>query len=385
MSAPQEGFLLIADITGYTGYLSSSELEHAQEVLQTLLELLIEHTKPPLVISRLAGDAVISYALSASAVQGQTFIEMLENTYISFRKAIERMVLNNTCQCRACANIPALDLKFFSHYGTFAVQRLSTQDELVGSDVNLIHRLLKNHVTERTGLKAYTLYTQSALDRLGIEGIGGSMTSLTEEYEHLGEVRVWVQDMAAVWERRRKAVQVTIPPGEVALHGEIEIALPPYRVWDYLVQPEYRKIIFGSDKQNILDRRDGRVTEGSIYQCFHGKRVVAQTILEWLPFELMVTEDRLSANATALVELRLASDGDGTRLGVNVGTRGASAPARLVMKGMMAAVKKSKRAALAAFKQRVEREAEAAGEGPGGPVFSTEAVRAAARSGLTEG
>ena len=47
MAKPQAGFLLIADITGYTSYLSHSELEHAQEILQALLELLIDHTKPP--------------------------------------------------------------------------------------------------------------------------------------------------------------------------------------------------------------------------------------------------------------------------------------------------------------------------------------------------
>ena len=42
------------------------ELDHAQETLSELLELLIEHTRPPLILSRLAGDAVISYALRGS-------------------------------------------------------------------------------------------------------------------------------------------------------------------------------------------------------------------------------------------------------------------------------------------------------------------------------
>jgi len=55
MSGTYEGCLLIADITGYTLYLSQSELEHAQETLAALLRLLVDHTRPPLVISRLAG------------------------------------------------------------------------------------------------------------------------------------------------------------------------------------------------------------------------------------------------------------------------------------------------------------------------------------------
>jgi hypothetical protein len=48
--ATRFGCFLIADITGYTQYLSASELEHAQQTLTALLNLLIAHTRPPLVI-----------------------------------------------------------------------------------------------------------------------------------------------------------------------------------------------------------------------------------------------------------------------------------------------------------------------------------------------
>jgi len=120
MSKIYEGHLLIADITGYTMYLTQSELDHAQEILTTLLEIIVQSIHPPLMISRLAGDAVVSYGLHEHTVQGQTFLEMIENIYVAFQKAIEKMVLNNNCQCNACRNISTLDLKFFVHYGSFA-------------------------------------------------------------------------------------------------------------------------------------------------------------------------------------------------------------------------------------------------------------------------
>jgi len=103
------GYLVIADITGYTAYLSDSELEHAKDSLNSLLKLLIEYTKRPLLISRLEGDAVISYALDDNVSQGQTLVELVENTYVAFRKARELMIVNTTCECRACANIPGKD------------------------------------------------------------------------------------------------------------------------------------------------------------------------------------------------------------------------------------------------------------------------------------
>lgn len=248
MSAPQQGFLLIADITGYTMYLSQSELEHAQEVLQTLLELLVDHTRPPLVISRLAGDAVISYALQGSALQGQTFVEMIENTYVAFRRAIELMVLNNTCRCNACANVSSLDLKFFIHFGTFGIQRLGEHDELVGSDVNLIHRLLKNHVTEQTGILAYTLYTDAAVRQLGIEDISEAMTPHFEEYAHLGKVKTRIQDMHPVWKAKRDQTRIEIAPDDVIAHSKGEFSLPAHFMWEIVADPEYRSIFVQPDR-----------------------------------------------------------------------------------------------------------------------------------------
>lgn len=61
MTDVQSGYLLLADISGYTAFLSESELEHARDTLTDLLGLLIDHARPPLVISKLEGDAVFSY------------------------------------------------------------------------------------------------------------------------------------------------------------------------------------------------------------------------------------------------------------------------------------------------------------------------------------
>ncbi|MDX1436804.1 MAG: DUF2652 domain-containing protein [Anaerolineales bacterium] len=291
MPKTHEGFLLIADITGYTQYLTESELEHAQETLTALLELLVENTRPPLVISRLAGDAVISYGLRDDFYQGQSFIEKIEDTYVVFRKAIERLVLNNTCRCNACANIGNLDLKFFVHYGTFGIQRISDHDELVGSDINLIHRLLKNSVSEATGFRAYALYTDAALQQLGDDELLQTLTPHTEEYEHLGQVQVRVQDMHPVWERKRSTAEVAFPTDRLWARFEVQINIPRERVWDYLTQSQFRNILIGSDTIDIVNRSQGRIASGSVYHCYHGDKMVPHTILEWQPFERLLVRE----------------------------------------------------------------------------------------------
>lgn len=357
MSKPQQGYLLIADITGYTMYLSQSELEHAQEVLQVLLELLIDHTKPPLAISRTAGDAVISYGLQDSFLQGQTFVELIEDTYVAFRRRIELMVLNNACQCNACANIATLDLKFFVHYGTFAVQQLGGHDELVGSDVNLIHRLLKNSVTEQTGIRAYTLYSDAAIGRLGLEDFCEKLIAHRESYEHLGEVEVWVQDMQPVWLVKKETLRITIPPDQVIVRASTEIAMPPHQVWDFLTQPAYRSVLIGSDRQEILHRKDGRIDTGSQFQCYHGDQIIMQTVVQWRPFEQMTTEDLVpipGSQITTLVDYTLEEHNGGTRLAQTMGRIRGSLYGRTMAGIVMRTMRKQAQRDIEAFRALIE-------------------------------
>jgi len=42
----QHGYLVLADISGYTSYLIGTELTHARDILTELLELIVERFKP---------------------------------------------------------------------------------------------------------------------------------------------------------------------------------------------------------------------------------------------------------------------------------------------------------------------------------------------------
>ena len=385
--ATQNGYFLIADITGYTQYLSASELDHAQKILASLLNLLISSTRPPLVISRLAGDAVISYGLGEGFLQGQTFVETLEDTYVAFRRAIDLMVRNTTCPCNACRNIGSLDLKFFVHYGEFGVQKLDAHDELVGSDVNLIHRLLKNHVAERTGFTAYTLFTDAAIRRLGLAEITATLVPNEEVYEHLGPVATWVQDMHPVWEARRREAQVRIAPADELMRFSIELALPPPLVWDYMVQPEHFNVLLHGDRLEVEARKAGKIAPGSIYQCYHGDAVISNTILEWHPFELVVVQYNVPVpipGVTGLVEFQLEPTAMGTRFSQVMSRSRGPLAGRLLADSGLRKLRTQGQGDLAAFKAHVE--AEAAGRLAGVPraaAIPAAAIEAAARVSLT--
>jgi hypothetical protein len=310
----QQGFLIISDITGYSKYLHESELEHARDSLTNLLNLLIEHTQSPLVLSKLEGDAVFSYAPAGGFLQGQSLLDMIESTYASFRKALELMVLNTTCTCNACRNLPNLDLKFFVHYGSYMTQKLGNFNELVGNDVNLVHRLAKNHIKEETGFKAYAAFTQSVMDALGLEEFQNSLTPHRETFADVGEVQLYVYDMHTVWDRLKDRVRIEVRPEEALVTHTYEFPIPSSILWEYVTKPEYRIILMGASKLEIRDQAQGRTGVDSTYYCYHGDRETQQLILDWRPFEQFTTEDSNSWEVASRVTYKFEPTETGTRL-----------------------------------------------------------------------
>ena len=304
----------MADITGYTAYLNQSELEHAHGTLKTLLGLLIDHTKPPLVLSGLEGDAVLSYTIDSERFEGQAFIEMIEATYVAFKRAIDLMVMNTSCECNACANINTLDLKFFVHHGEFVVQELAGGEELVGADVNLIHRLMKNNVVEETAVRAYTLFTEASISQLGLEGFANSLTSYQDEFSGIGSVKCWVLDMAPVWAVHQGRSALNIDDTRAAVFVE-EYPLSPELVWGYLTNPEYRSVYSNAKRQVTHARRNGRVGLGTVYECFHlDNSVSTNTVLEWEPFTRIVTENTAARSSRFIAIFELEATDIGTRV-----------------------------------------------------------------------
>src|SRR3972149_987606 len=143
----QRGYLLLADISGYTSFVAGTELEHSQDILSELLEVIITKIKPQLTIHKIEGDAVFAFAPEQRIPRAETLFELIESTYVAFRDKRESAHRRTTCTCNACRAITTLDLKFFVHHGDYIVQLISGIKELVGTDVNLAHRLMKNHIT----------------------------------------------------------------------------------------------------------------------------------------------------------------------------------------------------------------------------------------------
>ena len=100
---------------------------------------------------------------AGQALDGETLLRTLEQTYLSFARRRRTVALSSSCTCEACRRTPQLDLKFCVHHGSFVEHEVAGSNELVGSDVVLAHRLLKNTVRDRIGYRPYLLVTTPAL------------------------------------------------------------------------------------------------------------------------------------------------------------------------------------------------------------------------------
>src|SRR3954447_10864708 len=98
----QHGYLVLADITGYTSYLAGVELDHAQGVLTDLLETIVASFKTLLTVSKLEGDAVFGYVPESQVSRGETLIEFVEAGYMAFCDRRDAVKRHTTCTCNAC-------------------------------------------------------------------------------------------------------------------------------------------------------------------------------------------------------------------------------------------------------------------------------------------
>jgi len=200
---PTDGPLILADIGGYTSFLRNVQSAHADDafadgrvpdaygLVSSLLDGIIARLVPPFTLSKLEGDAVFAYATDASAIpRGAALRACIDACYDEFRRRLEAAHDVWACRCDACMRIDALDLKFILHAGPFVIQQIGGAAELVGSEVVMAHRLLKNDAAEVLGHGAYALVTAAAVERFGVPVEGA--VSLVARYEHYDPIETFV-------------------------------------------------------------------------------------------------------------------------------------------------------------------------------------------------
>jgi len=310
----KKGYFILTDISGYTEFLTRSELDHAQDALQNLFDVQLAHIKHPFVISGFRGDAIFMYVPETNFCEPQTLLESLENLYFVFADALRQMIYNTTCTCRACQNMSRLDLKMVIHYGEYVIQKLGDREELLGADVIVPHRMLKNRVIEQTGIESYALFSDAAAEASKLSQLAYPLVSHSETYQHIGLVKMQVLDLRKVWEREQDKKRFIVAPEDAWLTFEWDAPRAPSTVWEYLTTPRLEQRWAGYDLVERTDSLGGRFQTDTTYHCAHGETHFFNKILDWKPFEYVSLEQNISVGIKLVQTRRFHESPSGTKL-----------------------------------------------------------------------
>lgn len=284
LKGAERGVLVLADISGYTGFLAGSELEHAQDVLRDLIQTVVGTQRPLLRLAKLEGDAAFSYAVT-DRPDGSALLDTLEASYFAFRRRLESIRRESSCDCNACILIPNLNLKFVAHYGTFVRERLFGVEELTGTDVVVAHRLLKNEVVDSKGVIGYVLMTDALLQAAALHPEPLGMVEHRQSYESIGEVVGWVHDLEPRWRRELELRRVRVTPKDEFESIAADIPASAPEVWAYVTDPARRADFVPGVERVDETPADGRRGIGTRNHCVHGEGVSHEEVLDWRPFD----------------------------------------------------------------------------------------------------
>ena len=312
LARPERGCLAIADISGYTSYLTGSELDHANDVLADLVETVLGRLHPVFKLVKLEGDAAFLEA-PEDRIDASMLLDTVEACYFGFQRRLISIRQATTCDCNACVLIPNLNLKFVVHHGSFVRQRIARSEELTGTDVIVVHRLLKNTVSERLGLNGYAMYTAACVTHYGIDAAALGMIDHRETYEHIGDVQAFVVDLERRWREERERRTVVVPPGRAAIEAQAVLRAPAPVVWEYVTSPSKRPLWQGSDR---VDERapNGRRGIGTTNHCVHGADAVVEQIIDWRPFEYLTYRSEVPGFGPILGGIELEELPEGTKV-----------------------------------------------------------------------
>jgi uncharacterized protein YndB with AHSA1/START domain len=276
--------LLIADISGYTSYLAGVELDHAQDILADLIGTVVTSLRPTFRLAKLEGDAAFM-AAPQDQVDGSLLLDAIERCYFGFRRRRRDVRQATSCECDACIRIPDLNLKFVAHVGPVVRQDMAGLEELIGRDVIVVHRLLKNTVSEVTDATAYALLTDACTTAMGLDPVALGMRPHSETYEIVGEIPGWVHDLERRWQQEDARARVRVAPEDAGLVADMPTSAPPQLVWEFITKPGGRVAWSTGVTEVITEGAGNRRTVGATNHCMHGSDEVLEEILDWRPYD----------------------------------------------------------------------------------------------------
>lgn len=185
----QPALIFIPDISGFTKFVNETGIQASRHLIADLLEIIIEANILDMTLSEIQGDAVLFYRLGDPPTV-QEVVNQCKQIFLDFQNYLKIVERDTGTELGASLSDSKLTLKVVVHYGQLSVTLIRDHIKLMGKDVIVAHRLLKNNIAG----DEYVLLSQNYLDTQPEESIkpNFSWTQLRAgftNYEHLGDIK----------------------------------------------------------------------------------------------------------------------------------------------------------------------------------------------------
>src|ERR1700759_2378121 len=108
--------ILIPDISGYTEFLTQTELVHSSHIVNELFDAILAPSGGGFELAEVEGDALLLYR-KGPPIEADALVRLCLAMFESFHQHVKLIERDAVCQCGACKTATNLSLKFIAHHG----------------------------------------------------------------------------------------------------------------------------------------------------------------------------------------------------------------------------------------------------------------------------
>lgn len=185
----EPAFFCVPDITGFTKFIATADINFTKNMIPALLRKLIDSNILKMKIGEIEGDAIFFYKKGRLPSVGKV-AEQCKNIYQTFSDFISSIEQNDPENYNLYLADSQLGLKIIIHYGHINTANIKGRIKLLGADVIIAHKLLKNGIEDYNYILLTEKYLSKIKDRQNLEQWfhWEKLRTGMETYEYLGEV-----------------------------------------------------------------------------------------------------------------------------------------------------------------------------------------------------
>jgi len=182
-------FFCVPDITGFTKFIATSDINFSKEVIPALLRKLIEGNILKMNVAEIEGDAIFFYKTGRLPAVNRV-AEQCKHLYKIFSDFLAKLEEEDPENYQKYLSDNQLGLKIVIHYGLISLSNIKGRIKLLGEDVIIAHKLLKNGIFELNYILLTEKYLGKVRNKQKLEQWfhWEQIHSGKEVYDYIGEV-----------------------------------------------------------------------------------------------------------------------------------------------------------------------------------------------------